>query len=100
MNSNIYTIHCSIIRGHYITGVYLRFDSSSYNLQYAYAGHHNIYLIRQGELTALDGKGTPLILMKDFVTTSYTIPIEKEIGYFYFQMGFMKYLTQRMNFME
>lgn len=75
------------VRGHYITGVYLRFDSSSYNLQYAYAGHHNIYLIRQGELTALDGKGTPLILMKDFVTTSYTIPIEKGDRLFLFSDG-------------
>jgi len=73
--------------GHYITGVYLRFDAQTFTLQYAYAAHHNIILIRGQELIALEGKGTPLILLDDFITNSYSVPLQKGDRLFLFSDG-------------
>lgn len=73
--------------GHYITGVYLRFDSQTFTLHYAYAAHHNIILIRNQELITLDGRGTALILMEDFITTSYSVSLEKGDRLFLFSDG-------------
>lgn len=84
--------------GHYITGVYLRFDSNTYSLQYAYAAHHNIVLIRNNELIILEGKGTPLILLKDFITSCYSIHLEKGDRLFLFSDGMFEIFNPENEF--
>ena len=66
-------------------------------LHYAYAGHHTIVLIRDNEFIELEGKGTPALLMKDFLTATIQSK-PKGIDYFYFQMVFLKYLIAKMKY--
>lgn len=77
----------SYVKGHYITGIYLRLDTKNKILQYAYAGHHPAILIRNNQLIELEGKGTPLILMREFITTSNSIQLEKGDKIFLFSDG-------------
>ena len=84
--------------GHYITGVYLRFDARTFTLQYAYAAHHNIILIRNQNLIVLEGKGTPLILLDDFITNSYSVPLEKGDRLFLFSDGLFEIFNPENEF--
>jgi phosphoserine phosphatase RsbU/P len=86
------------VKGHYITGVYLRFDASSNILSYAYAGHHSILLIRGNELIELAGKGTPLILMNDFISTSHEIKIQSGDRVFLFSDGLFEIFNPQNEF--
>lgn len=75
------------VKGHYITGVYLRFDPIEFTLHYAYAGLHSIVLIRNNEFILLEGTGTPLILMKEFLSSTSSIQLEKGDRLFLFSDG-------------
>lgn len=89
----------SYVKGHYITGVYLRFNTETRLLQYAYAGHHPCILIRDGKLINLDGKGTPLILMKEFITSANSVQIEKGDKLFLYSDGLYEIHNPRNEFL-
>lgn len=86
------------VAGHYITGIYLRFDSTKNILYYAYAGHHTMILIRENEIIELDGKGTPLLLMQDFLTKSQSIPIKNGDRLFLFSDGLYEIFNPKNEF--
>jgi sigma-B regulation protein RsbU (phosphoserine phosphatase) len=88
----------SYVAGHYITGVYLRFNSTKKILYYAYAGHHTIVLIRENEIIELEGKGTPLLLMKDFLTKENEISIRDGDRLFLFSDGLFEIFNPENEF--
>lgn len=88
----------SYVEGHYITGVYLRFDAIKNVLHYAYAGHHTIILIRENEFIELEGKGTPLLLMRDFLTKDNSIEIIKGDRLFLFSDGLFEIFNRKNEF--
>ncbi len=88
----------SYVAGHYITGVYLRFDSTKKILYYAYAGHHTVVLIRENEIIELEGKGTPLLLMKDFITKVNEISIRNGDRLFLFSDGLFEIFSPENEF--
>jgi sigma-B regulation protein RsbU (phosphoserine phosphatase) len=90
LNEDINHIHSALskyIQSHYITCAYLRYNSKTRILDYCYAAHHPILLIRNNQLIQLEGKGTPMILIPNFITEKYTIQIEKGDKLFLFSDG-------------
>ncbi len=101
VESELHYLHntlSSYVAGHYITGVYLRFDASKNILHYAYAGHHSIVLIRNNEIIELEGRGTPLLLMKDFLTKASIFPIERGDRLFLFSDGLFEIFNLKNEF--
>ncbi len=88
----------SYVAGHYITGVYLRFNANSKILTYAYSGHHSIVLIRDNAMVELEGKGTPIALMKDFITKEFSISIETGDRLFLFSDGLFEFFNLENEF--
>jgi serine phosphatase RsbU (regulator of sigma subunit) len=57
-----------------------------------------IILIRENEMIELDGKGTPLLLMKDFLTKSQSIPIKNGDRFFLFSDGLYEIFNPKNEF--
>jgi sigma-B regulation protein RsbU (phosphoserine phosphatase) len=86
----LYWIHNTLspmISTHYISGIYLRYNSSDKLLSYSMAGHHAMLLIRDKELIKLGTKGFCLMMFPQLLTENREINLISGDRLFLFSDG-------------
>jgi serine phosphatase RsbU (regulator of sigma subunit) len=66
-----------LVIDHHISACFLVFDPKSNNIEYSYAGHHSILLIRNGNLKELEGRGTLILSLMKPSLQDYKYSLEK-----------------------
>ncbi|TGK92968.1 fused response regulator/phosphatase [Leptospira brenneri] len=67
-SESLYWIHNTLtplINTHFISAIYLRYKAEENLLSYSMAGHHNMFLIREGNIIKLGTKGFCLMMFPD-----------------------------------
>jgi sigma-B regulation protein RsbU (phosphoserine phosphatase) len=76
-----------LITTHFISAIYLRYNKSNKLLSYSMAGHHNMILIRNGELIKLGTKGFCLMMFPQLLTENREINLMSGDRLFLFSDG-------------
>ncbi|MCW7509485.1 fused response regulator/phosphatase [Leptospira levettii] len=69
----LYWIHNTLtplISTHFISAIYIRYRAEENLLSYSMAGHHNMFLLRKGNIQKLGTKGFCLMMFPDQLNTS------------------------------
>lgn len=86
----LYWIHNTLnpmISTHFISAIYLRYNSSDKLLSYSMAGHHAMLLVRNGELIKLGTKGFCLMMFPQLLTENREFNMESGDRLFLFSDG-------------
>ncbi len=73
-DQSLYYMHnllSPIIKSHHLSGIFFRFYPAKMDIEYSYAGHHEIFCISNEKIRTLSGNGTFLILMEKPIFTNY-----------------------------
>jgi hypothetical protein len=68
-----------IIKSHHLSGIFFRFYPETMEIEYSYAGHHEIFCISNEKIRTLSGSGTFLILMEEPIFTNYKGKLKKKL---------------------
>jgi sigma-B regulation protein RsbU (phosphoserine phosphatase) len=73
-DQSLYYMHnllSPIIKSHHLSGIFFRYYPDNMEIEYSYAGHHEIFCISNEKIFPLSGNGTFLILMEEPIFTNY-----------------------------
>jgi len=79
-DQSLYYMHnllSPIIKSHHLSGIFFRFYPDNNEIEYSYAGHHEIFCISNDKIFPLKGDGTFLILMEEPIFTNYNGKLKK-----------------------
>ncbi|PJZ64488.1 serine/threonine-protein phosphatase [Leptospira wolffii] len=89
----------NMIRGFFITAVYLRLDKEKKSLTYSYAGHHPALLIKKdGSVRQLEGRGTVLLALPKILSRNYDVSLEPGDRIFLFSDGLFEFFDKDKRF--
>lgn len=88
--STLYHMHrllTPIIRHHHLSGIFLRFHFETKEIEYSYAGHHEIFLLSENQILEIKGSGTYLLLLDNPIFSSYSQKLKKGDRIFFYSDG-------------
>ena len=84
---HMHTLLSPIIKHHHLSGIFLRYIYSTKEIEYSYAGHHEVFLFSDNQIFEIKGNGTYLLLLDDPIFTYYKRKIKKGDRIFFYSDG-------------
>ncbi|MCB1177139.1 MAG: fused response regulator/phosphatase [Leptospiraceae bacterium] len=88
-----------LIKHHHISAVFLIYDFENNILKYSYGGHHEIFKIRDGEVSELEGKGSIMIIHPSPTFRYYEAKLEKGDKLLLFSDGLFEVYSKNDDFL-
>ncbi|TGK12205.1 serine/threonine protein phosphatase [Leptospira fletcheri] len=74
--SEIHEILSKVVLHHHISAVYASYFPEEKRLDFSYAGHHPILVLRNGEATLLEGEGRIILAVRELFLNDYSFRVQ------------------------
>ncbi|PJZ68084.1 serine/threonine protein phosphatase [Leptospira perolatii] len=90
----IHSILSKMVLHHHISAIYVSYYPEENRIDYSYAGHHPILILRDGKLIPLQGEGRILLAIEETYLNNYSAQVKPSDRVIFYSDGFFEVRDQ------